>query len=421
MKNTLTIPKLCKVGFNPRTDTYTGKLGYVIYNDGKVWRKEQSWNGWIYTVIDEETVKARKIESFNLSRKQAIQNYKDVQERAKTEGSNYTYYKNMLQNYPTEEEYLKACRVDKIENYHFSIGRTSSDPSIAPFEFDNEPIEGFVLNKKVGGYSSGWNQRQAHIRVYDPRGFEFEISPENLLYILEHTNSIVGKGLEGKFIYSWSGKDLVLLPVNAPEYQESIKYSTFVKQKVSSKELQVGGVYLNSKKQELVYLTKAYSYDYYGLQSEKEVYWFITKNGDHCSQVSSITSFKEFTGEVIEDTTEYFEKLISDRNHTPKTKFVSECIEASETNLKLHFGERSNSKISGLASNTSLFFKTSKGEYKQVINCKLKYQYGTYNNSEGSLYLFEVKDKTTKKVSKKTFKDIEKENDYFIKIKKQIS
>jgi len=38
MNNTIFIPKKIKIGFNERSDTYTGKLGYVIYHDGKVWR-----------------------------------------------------------------------------------------------------------------------------------------------------------------------------------------------------------------------------------------------------------------------------------------------------------------------------------------------------------------------------------------------
>jgi len=46
MKSTIFIPKKCKVGFNLRQDTYTGKLGYIIYHDGKVWRKENSWESW---------------------------------------------------------------------------------------------------------------------------------------------------------------------------------------------------------------------------------------------------------------------------------------------------------------------------------------------------------------------------------------
>ena len=89
---------------------------------------------------------------------------------------------------------------------------------IEPEEFDNTPTEGFVLNKKVGGYKSGWDFRQSYVRVYDPRGFEFEITVPNLLFILENTSSIKGKGLEGEFVYAWSGTELVLLPTAAPDY-----------------------------------------------------------------------------------------------------------------------------------------------------------------------------------------------------------
>ena len=42
----LYIPKKCKVGLQKRDDTYTKKLGYVIYHDGKIWRKETSWENW---------------------------------------------------------------------------------------------------------------------------------------------------------------------------------------------------------------------------------------------------------------------------------------------------------------------------------------------------------------------------------------
>ena len=102
----LNIPETLKVGFNNRTDTYSGKLAYVTYinKKGDI-AKETSWNGWIDKKIEVET-------------------------------------------------------------------------------YENKPIEGFVLNKRAGGYKSGWNFRQTKCRVYDPRGFEIEISVENLLYIL---------------------------------------------------------------------------------------------------------------------------------------------------------------------------------------------------------------------------------------------
>lgn len=41
------IPKKLAVGFNKRSDTYTGKIGYVIYYDAmNKLRKEASWNSW---------------------------------------------------------------------------------------------------------------------------------------------------------------------------------------------------------------------------------------------------------------------------------------------------------------------------------------------------------------------------------------
>lgn len=47
MSTALFIPKKIKVGFQNRSDTFTGKLAYIIYFDEKnKLRKETSWNGW---------------------------------------------------------------------------------------------------------------------------------------------------------------------------------------------------------------------------------------------------------------------------------------------------------------------------------------------------------------------------------------
>lgn len=47
MQSNLYIPKKITVGFQKRSDTYTGKLGFVTYTDDKgLFRQENSWNGW---------------------------------------------------------------------------------------------------------------------------------------------------------------------------------------------------------------------------------------------------------------------------------------------------------------------------------------------------------------------------------------
>jgi hypothetical protein len=142
------------------------------------------------------------------------------------------------------------------------------DNNIENIIYDNEPIEGFVLNKKAGGYSTGWNHRQTYVRVYDPRGFEFEITIPNLLYILENTNSIKGKGLEGKFVYGWDGTELLLIPISSPDYIEISKFSKLLQENkiIKTKDLIIGATYKSKDNRELVYIGKYdkynYTYDY---------------------------------------------------------------------------------------------------------------------------------------------------------------
>jgi len=94
------------------------------------------------------------------------------------------------------------------------------DKKMGSDEFPNEPTYGFVLNKQIGGvcsYAHSWEQRIEKVRVYDPRGYEFEITIPNLLYVLQECSSIKGKGLEGDFVYGWQGASLVLMPTCSKE------------------------------------------------------------------------------------------------------------------------------------------------------------------------------------------------------------
>lgn len=145
------------------------------------------------------------------------------------------------------------------------------DNKIPNDEFENVPTEGFVLNKKVGDYDSGWNHRHAYCRIYDPRNFEFEITFENLLYILENTSSIKGKGLEGEFVYGWDGKDLVLIPVASPDYKQIKEYNDILhnKETIKAKDLIIGATYLDKDNKEYVYMGKFDHYDYgYGYRGK---------------------------------------------------------------------------------------------------------------------------------------------------------
>lgn len=197
----LIIPQKLKAGFNVRDDTYSKRLAYVIYQDSKKkWRRKVSWEGW------------RQKEGESKGR---IWNPKT---REYTE---------------TGEKYGEEVRV---------------------VEFDNTPTSGFVLNKKVGGDSNGWNHRNTYCRVWDPRNWEFEISLENLLFILQETDSMKGKGLIGDFCYSYHGKDLVLLPCGSIDYQKSQKFTVLQTRKVSAKSLIPGAIYKTKKEGDVTYI-----------------------------------------------------------------------------------------------------------------------------------------------------------------------
>lgn len=163
MKTNLYIPKTITVGFQKRSDTFTGKLAYVIYTDHKgVLRKEASWNSWRNTDIEAIT-------------------------------------------------------------------------------FDNTPNKGFTLNKGVqrDGY---WGSGRSVIRVWDPRDFEFEISVDNLIGILMHAD-VSKRDITEPCVFAWNQTELILLPTNSIEYQESVQHTAKQEQKFSAKELKLGYSY----------------------------------------------------------------------------------------------------------------------------------------------------------------------------------
>ncbi len=245
----LFLPKKIKVGFQARTDTYSGLLAYLIYydNTGKL-RKEASWNNW--------------------------------------------------------------C-----------------DQKIEAKEYDNQPLTGFVLNKKVGGCKSNWNYRQSYIRVFDPRGFEIEITLGNLLYILENTSSIKGKGLEGEFVYGWSGTELVLIPTSSPDYAELKSFSEkrFNNLLIMAKDLKIGATYLTKENEFVIYMGRFHYYDYWGNDDGKQYFFYrMTENKFYTKK--SIPGFliDTISEQPAQNYADLFSKLESDTSYSPldKSKYV---------------------------------------------------------------------------------------------------
>lgn len=134
---------------------------------------------------------------------------------------------------------------------------TWRDKGIEPVEFPNEPTEGFVLNKSVGGVRESYSRyhaRNEYVRVYDPRNWEFEISVANLLFILQEGVCHPGKGLEGSFVYAWDKTKPVLLPVTSQDYKNCVIFTGLKTQNLRMRDLVPGRTYLTKKQDHWVYL-----------------------------------------------------------------------------------------------------------------------------------------------------------------------
>lgn len=190
------------------------------------------------------------------------------------------------------------------------------DKKIDPLDYDNVPTSGFVLNKKVGGYKYDWNVRNTYVRIYDPRGFEFEITIPNLLFILENTNCIKGKGLEGDFVYGWAGAELLLIPTLSPDYVQLAKFNDLRHNKthIKSKDLIIGATYLHKSNEKMIYMGrfKKFKYERWSSSSSKTPlgeHFFFTQlskavkdddDDDDFDSTDNIKTFKSLNDYFIE-------------------------------------------------------------------------------------------------------------------------
>lgn len=104
----------------------------------------------------------------------------------------------------------------------------------------NELLSGFRISKEIkriywGGGNVVW-------RVEDPRGFELEISSNNLARIMDCTTVVDGV-IQGKCIWGRL-RDNILIPENSDVYQDAIKTTDLINNKVSLRDVKIGDIVL---------------------------------------------------------------------------------------------------------------------------------------------------------------------------------
>jgi len=260
--------------------------------------------------------------------------------------------------------------------------------NIEPQDFDNIPTSGFVLNKKVGGYDNGWNHRQTYCRVYDPRGFEFEIDIQNLLYILENTNSIKGKGLEGDFVYGYEGKDLILIPCDSTDYKQLTEYNNlrFSKSYIKAKDLIIGAEYLTKQNEKWIYITKS-DYYYYDRTRKGEYFWFYNDGYFQTIKTLSGKIMKCTNSECTQNYSEIFEKLECDSSYSPYDSTKDVDVIYSQDELKEFLSNRGWYNYLKISNNfdgvdISKVFRYNKEENKVYQEYRIYRDYYSGKNSD---------------------------------------
>lgn len=168
------------------------------------------------------------------------------------------------------------------------------DDKIPVEEHENTPMEGFTLNRDVKRYSGDWfSSKRTLIRVHDPRGFEFEVTTENLIAILMHTDCSK-RSLIGQFVYAWSGQDLVLLPTNSEEYQAAVNYTAGLAKKVKAKELVNGVEYKTKRDGNVIYMGK---FNIYTFANDSMKYTYATPSGKRTANKCMV--FTDDNGETF--------------------------------------------------------------------------------------------------------------------------
>lgn len=208
------------------------------------------------------------------------------------------------------------------------------DESLGFEEISNKPIQGFVINK---GVTRGGNFRNAYsgVRVFDPRGFEFEISFDNFLEMLTTVN-VIAQEITEPCVYAWENGNVILVPINSDLYEKRIKNISMevFNQKEDLKE----GFYYSSKKyNKLVFVANKDKKNYF-FDTEKRNFLdvnkkiLISKSNEICDEIHELKEYFNCFSEI----NNYDTVSLKEHDKNIVKKFIEEkiCIEEQKLSEK---------------------------------------------------------------------------------------
>lgn len=122
--------------------------------------------------------------------------------------------------------------------------------TLQPMIVDNEPCHGFKIIKH---FSRGGRTNTSVFRVDDPRGFQLEITGDNLMSVIASSEIVDGK-IQSKCVWGRLRASNILIPEDSPQYTEAVSTSKRVLSLISAKDLVPGDHVQNKTGEEYIYL-----------------------------------------------------------------------------------------------------------------------------------------------------------------------
>ena len=200
------------------------------------------------------------------------------------------------------------------------------DKTIPTMDLENNEISGFRILTSIKRNPYHFGDATEKVRIYDPRGFEFEISMSNLIFLFDHGN-LIDLEYKSKCVYSWNKGELILLPVNSLAYKTNVDKLALINNKLKEKDMIIGASYsLKKSNEELIYLgkyfyLKSYNYSkntnkliksldllntksaisikqYTELNKEKYIFLKVENNNAEIVSYTSLTAIEEVKNEM---------------------------------------------------------------------------------------------------------------------------
>lgn len=134
-------------------------------------------------------------------------------------------------------------RIDTVKNWYGSNKMCN---------LDNPPLSGFTFVDVI----SRCRTKNKLMRVFDPRGFIVEVSIDILLEIMQSA-TIKNGVIQEKCFWARKGAENILIPENTLLHEQYLSETVYAKAaNISTKNLKVGGLYINKDGKKYFYLGK---------------------------------------------------------------------------------------------------------------------------------------------------------------------